>query len=77
MKVTRLLREEGGHDHDCDKANEKGVIQGTEWEVTGGVIYDYVSYYTLEGVEGRFNTVMFSGSWEDHSSIMSHQYRGR
>ena len=68
MKVTRLANQ--GPDHDQDRANKAGIAVGSQWEVTGGEVHDFISYYTLEGVEGKFNTTMFSGDWQDHQHLM-------
>ena len=46
-----------------------GIIAGTEWEVIGGEIHGYISYYYLAGVEGAFNTALFDKSWRDHEEL--------
>ena len=64
MKVVRKIK--GGYDYDKEYADSVGIIPGTEVEVTNVRVGNYISYYKLKGYEGEFNTVMFSGSWEDH-----------
>lgn len=69
--VVRKLK--GGYDYQKEEADAVGLVPGTEAKVIGGEINGYSSYYLLEGYEGRFNTVMFSGSFEDHEHSMDNQ----
>ena len=70
--VVRKIK--GGFSYDKEIADSKGVLPGTEWEVLGGDVHSFSSTYRLKGVDGDFNTSMFSGSWEDHKDVMTLHY---
>ena len=74
MKVVRKIK--GGLDHEKERADSVGIVPGIEVEVIGGVVHNSISYYELKGYEGQFNTVMFSGEWEDHVDVMELQFLG-
>ena len=74
MYVVRKIK--GGLDSEKEYADSVGIIPGTQVEVIGGVVYSSISYYELKGYEGQFNTVMFSGEWEDHDDVMELQFPG-
>ena len=69
MKVTRI---DGGYPQQREEADKKGVTLGTQWEVVGGEINDWTSYYKLKGVEGKFNCAMFDLDYEHFSHLMNH-----
>ena len=74
-EVRKIL---GGLDREKQEADELGVVPGTEVTIVGGSIGGSKSYYLLEGHGiAQFNTVMFSGSWQDHQDIMEHTYKNR
>ena len=66
MNVVRKIK--GGYDYEKEHADSLGIIPGTEVEVIGLDVQNYVSYYELKGYEGQFNTVMFSGEWGDYGA---------
>ena len=68
-KVVRRSRH--GSDRERRDADMAGVTAGTEHIVVGGSVGGSSSHYLLEGFgKTRFNTVLFSGSWEDHVEVM-------
>jgi len=50
----------GGYDSDVPNALKAGLIVGRTYSVKYVEINDWSSYVELEGIEGKFNTVMFA-----------------
>lgn len=71
MNVVRKIK--GGYDYEKQYADSLGIIPGTEVEVIGLDVQNYVSYYESKGYEGQFNTVMFSGEWGDYIDDAKYQ----
>ena len=71
MYVVRKIK--GGYDYEKQYADSLGIIPGTEVEVIGLDVQNYVSYYELKGYEGQFNTVIFSGEWGDYTGGAKYQ----
>jgi hypothetical protein len=73
MRTVKRDPEKGSQD-DHVKAEKQGVMLDTEYEVVGGVIYGFSSYFNLKGIDGQFNCAIFDKGWEDFQDIMRHEY---
>jgi hypothetical protein len=73
-KVYAKFLNTGGHEFQRKKAAEIFDTE-KEYRITGGSIGDSYSYFTFEGIEGTFNTVMFDTPWEEAQHLMEHNYR--
>jgi hypothetical protein len=49
-----------GYARENVEAREKGLVVDTAYEVESADVYDSRSYFHLKGIEGAFNTVMFT-----------------
>lgn len=59
MKVT--FHGNGGYEGERDYAR-KALEVGKEYLVIGGTMGQSITYYQLEGIEGHFNSVLFTGN---------------
>ena len=60
-KGTRVVfTGEGGYDSDRDFARKMGLNEGETYTVSKTRVENWVSYVTLVGYDGEFNTTMFS-----------------
>ena len=63
-----------GLQEEVGAAKEDGLEIGGLYDVKGGVVYGYSSFYKLTGFEGSYNTCMFEGDWQDHAHLLDHRY---
>ncbi len=62
MKVT--FHGNGGWEGETERA-KKSLEVGKQYLVIGGNMGQSVTYYELEGIKGRFNSVLFTGNPHD------------
>ena len=62
-----------GYPYELNRAEEV-FNTNDEYEIVGGVVNSSSSYYEFKGIRGQWNTVMFSGHWEQAQHLMEHNY---
>lgn len=65
---------QGGLDYQKEESSKVFQLD-KEYEIIGGYIGSWCSYFIFRDIEGVWNTSMFDKDWTDAEHLMTHDYR--